>query len=279
MKNFEEFEKAKKLIDDGYYKEAEKILKKLQKQEPTSSLIKYELGHLWIVSGKSPERGEKYLLKLLENDSQAAKSKASLALAKISTLKHDTEKSREYYKNILNSNRDKEKVYALMELAFIEIREENYQKAYELIKEAEKYNVSEVYGVEYYQTKNYVKYKLGMTNLSDDLKSLYFYSQMLDYSEEKAIDHIKNHLNDNEDKRIHSIFADNADIDGLYHDARINIQYLNQSGVHLMDKYVLDHGTPIGTVNGTITSSVLIVAFPNTNDIITMYPACSKKIK
>ena len=46
-----DFLKAKKLMDNGLYLDAEKILKKLHQQSPNSSAIKLELAHLWIISG------------------------------------------------------------------------------------------------------------------------------------------------------------------------------------------------------------------------------------
>lgn len=277
MKNYEEYERAKKLIDEANYKEAEKILKKLHQQEPTSSLLKYELGHLWIISGKDPERGEKYLSKLLDYSNQATQTKAQLDLGKYELSKNNKEKAREYYEQILKSNRNKEKAYALMELVFIEIREENYQKAYELLQEVEKISNDVTSENEFYQTKKYIEYKLGILNNIEELKKSYFYSQMINYDEDKAIDHIKLHLDDKVKDKVHSVFLDSVNVEELYHEARIKIGYLNPNILHFADRYVLKYDSPIGIFGDSYTNNAQIVAFPNTNDIITMYPTYNEK--
>ena len=107
----------------------------------------------------------------------------------------------------------------------------------------------------------------------------YFYSQMIDYNEEKAIEHIKLHLDENDEKQNHSIYTEDVNIEKLYEKAKIKITNINPSRVAILDKYIVECDNIIGKTNGEEVDCLQVITLPNTNNIITMYPTYNLKTR
>ena len=274
MKNRSEFDEARQLMSEEYFVDAIKILKKLQKSEPYNSAIKFELAFAWINSGISLDRGEKYLIKLIENNSRVC-AIASIELARVYLRKKKYIEARELLENILKVP-NKEKKYVYSELLFLNLREENYEEAYKYFLEELSHEWSRQASLQLYA---YLRYKLGKIKDIDKMMEYYFYSQMIDYNEEKAIEHIKLHLDENDEKQNHSIYTEDVNIEKLYEKAKIKITNINPSRVAILDKYIVECDNIIGKTNGEEVDCLQVITLPNTNNIITMYPTYNLKTR
>ena len=267
-----DFLKAKELIDNGLYLDAEKILKKLHQQSPNSSAIKLELAHLWIISGIDVERGKRYLQKLLNYNDNRTLAFANMELGKYELNERKAEKAKEYFEKVLSNTRIKDKYFACLELIFLEIREENYEKAYELYEKLKTMEYYELFKGTLFQLEKYLEYKTNRMENPNSISSLYFFSQMMDYNEDKAIEHIKLHLDENDKKDKHTTYYNDVDVEELYHEARIRIKYINPISMEILDKYILEFNAPIGKINNLETRTARVLTFPNSDEIVTMYP-------
>ena len=267
-----DFLKAKELIDSGLYLDAEKILKKLHQQSPNSSTVKFELAHLWIISGIDVERGKRYLQKLLNYNDNRTLALVNMELGKHELNEKKSEKAKEYFEKVLSNTRIKDKYFACLELIFLEIREENYEKAYELYEKLKTMEYYELFKGTLFQLEKYLEYKTNRMKNPNSISSLYFFSQMMDYNEDKAIEHIKLHLDENDKKDKHTTYYNDVDVEELYHEARIRIKYINPISMEILDKYILEFNAPIGKINNLETRTARVLTFPNSDEIVTMYP-------
>ena len=106
--------------------------------------------------------------------------------------------------------------------------------------------------------------------LGNELKpSNYSERQLVYYSEELAINHIRNHHDI--DYTI-SRFNDNIDIEKLYHYIRKNIDIDKRKIFGLLDKYTIDFPKDMGNDDIRNLRSVSAICLPNTDEILTMYP-------
>lgn len=99
MKNYDEFLKAKELIKQRMYKEAEEILRNLHLLEPEVNVLKFELAKFLTRNKNTLTEGKKL------------------------------------YEELLNTNN---KSYAMLELIFLEINNRHYKQAYSLFNELSK---------------------------------------------------------------------------------------------------------------------------------------------
>ena len=79
-------------------------------------------------------------------------------------------------------------------------------------------------------------------------------------------------MNENNEKLIHTCFYDNIDIHELYDNVSEAISNEKYIGFSPMDKYIIDVGFPISTIDGEETSRLIAITTSNTHDIISMYP-------
>ena len=265
MKNeiYSEFLKAKDLIKKHKLKDAEEKLRTLYKLEPNDLVIKFELAKILIKNNKTKLEGKKLLLELLNTNS---KTYAMLELGKLEVSKGNNDKAREYFEELLNTNN---KIYAVQELIYIEIKENNIIKAYELFEKIVSFNQIELNTKKKLQF--YLKYRLGLIT-KEELPKNYFFSQLINYDEEKFIEHIKSHLDENDNKRLHTQYEKNTNLNIVINDIKMKIQNINPNISTLVDKYLIDYDYDIATINNSLTNRLEVITFSNTKDIITMYP-------
>ena len=272
----ENYVKARELIEEEYYLDAIKILQKLNKKNSSSHSLKFALALAWADSGISIDRAEKYFQKIIKDDGRMADI-SRLELARILLCKKEYPEARENLE-IARKNKKLE-LYALSELVYLAIREEKYEEAYELYKMTEQEN-------DYWtiprkaQIERFLAYKLDKVRNIKFLSDNYFGSQLLDYSEDRAVEHIKLHLDENEEKRLHTTYLEDVDIEKLYEESKTRITSINPSRITVIDKYILDFDNPVGVMKDEEeVDAVAVVTLPNTYDILSIYPTYNSKTR
>lgn len=116
--------------------------------------------------------------------------------------------------------------------------------------------------------------------ISDDEKPKSYYQEMLiNYDKEVAKTHIANHFRDDDTKMVHNVFNTNVSVDYIYNKC---IGMINNRTYHIStgysDQYIFDLGECIGTVDGIPTNYVMVITYPDSSKIITMYPTFGKSL-
>ncbi len=301
MKNYDEFEKAKELIEIGNYKLALKKLKKLHLKEQNDRIIKFELAKLLLLLDEI-EKSRRMFISLLDTESRYF---ALLQLGRLEIFAGNIDKAKEYLNNLLNTS---SRIYAIIELGNIEanngnyttakkyfeslisidentkknaflkllmlnIKYENYEEALTYLNELIKYNDISVNLIKQYQI--YIKNKLNTLETKECIDG-YINNQIVKYNYRTAKEHIKYHLKDNDEKEFHTKFLPDVDIDYLFDLVNIEIRKLKKQNYGIQEKCILDMGYTVGEYNGFETSLIEVVTICNTNNIITMYPVASK---
>ncbi|MBE6160478.1 MAG: tetratricopeptide repeat protein [Lactobacillales bacterium] len=301
MKNYNEFLKAKELIKEEKINEAESILKRLIKFEPEDVFIKFELARLFVKNDKTKEQGKKMLLELIntDNDNYAIIELAKveeqdgnyetskyylskldnnvyqlLELGRVEFKQKNFIKAREYFEKVYNME-CKESIYAVDDLMFLNLVEKRYEDAYEMfhiVKEKKAYDSRELRKVEIF-----LKHKLGLLKVGE-YPNTYFCRQLFNYEEEKTIEHIKLHLDENEYKAEHTTYNKAINIELLFRDIKLLIEDMEPYKCGLSDKYIIDYDYIVGEVDGVETNKIEVATFSNSKDIITMFPIISEEL-
>ena len=286
------------LINKKQYDLALKKISKLYSNEPNNVALKHKLAQILIKTGKNnkarryleslknvPNRGidAKYDLAKLDFDDgyiEAARSgfksllgtRLSLsAICKLGELEEsegNIEEAIKYFKMLKNTSK---RQYAIQNLLPLELHIEHYEECLIYLDELSKSNERDVVMIKLYQF--YIKYKLGKFNNKKNIPSGYLHRQILNYDREKAIEHIKLHLNESDNKDNNSKFYSNISIEELYEKVKENLHLFKVKSYGLTDKYLLDLGYPVGTSNRIETSIIEIAVLCNSCHIISMYPA------
>lgn len=165
------------------------------------------------------------------------------------------------------------KSLALEQLIYLKIRYEKYQEAYQYYQELEKCS-DYVKKKRYVKTKIFLEYKLGILQSENYQEPVhYFINQLLCYSDQIAIKHIKLHLDKDEEKIEHSTYSESVDIDKLYEYVKAKIMNMNPDDYEISDKYNVRCNEIIGkTIENKLTDTLRVVTLPNTKNILSMYP-------
>ena len=228
-------------------------------QDKTYAML--ELGRLEASEGNNSKARE-YFEELLNTQNRTY---AMLELGRLEASEGNNSKARKYFEKLLNAQN---RTYAIIEIIFLDIKNENYLDAYNRFN-SNSFNFSVI---EYEHLKKYLEYKLSKLDLTKCSSNDYFTSQLINYEESLALDHIKKHLDENNQKIKHTTFNENIDLKELFNYARIQIKELSPVKCTYVFKYILDCEQEISFINGTPTRYMGIIAFPHTNNIITMYP-------
>ena len=292
MRNYKQYLVAKELLEQKQYKLALKKFKKLYKSEPDNESIKFEFAKV-LVTFNQIDKAKKYFKSLLKTRMrryamlELAELEATLGnmaeaiqyyehlpqesyvvfkLGRLETYRGNVEKASNYFEQLLNTD---DRVYGILGLLDLNIYCERYETALIFLKELTEYENIDISVIKQYQF--YIEYKLGKINNNTKTNS-YFGNQILNYSKERAIDHIKLHLDENDSKANHSMFSSNVSIEELFALVQNNIKYLKRQINGPCDKYYLDLGYIVGVKDDIETSIIKIITIANTQDIITMYP-------
>ena len=232
-----------------------------------------ELGRLEAIAGNY-EEAKTCFTELIYSENQN-KTYAMLELGKLEASVGNCEKAKEYFVELIQTP---DWIYAIQELLFLAIKEENYEEASQLLNTI--YNANLMEDNQLSNITFYLKYKLNLLTENDkEQNKNYFCLQLLDYNREAAINHIKAHLDENGFKRLHSVFFESTDIENIFPSIEKSISEAIPEQSNFTDKYKVDCDYVIGVNNGVETSCVEVITFPNTKDIITMYPIIDTRKK
>ena len=289
------------MAENGNILEALKRLTKLYKKVPKSNIIKLELAKLLVATNKDREKAKKYYNQLLNTSSypfamlelgklelsygniEKAKNNfrkvsdkkssnlAKLYLGKIEGLEGNYTEAKEMFESILDNENNKLldedviKTRAIFELLHLNTSYEKYEEAFYYLTK-----LIEIVGMtrDTAQYKFYLEYKLGLLNINN---TGYFCEQILCYSNEKALEHIKVRHGQSADEYVNN-FSPTIAIDELFNIAKSNVENLKKRDYGKCDKYLLNLGYIVGKYNGIETSVIKIITLGNTYDVITMYP-------
>lgn len=261
--------------------EIKKAIKKLRKILNTTSNVEALLRMGTIESQRGNLKEAKYYYeKMLEINPEDFM--ALYAISSIEIRRKNYDEAEKIYFKILNltKNMDLEservkknrmKKLALTSLMRLEIKKENYHKAYEYL--AEIASLDFIVPNDINRENLYLKHKLGLLNKEKiDLETLtYFERQTINYSEETAIKHVSFHKEEAENKRKHSIFKEGTDFTELFKIVKEKIKNEEAQNFTISDNYVLIMDEILGTLNGVETNKLKVVTQINTKNIITMY--------
>ena len=236
-----------------------------------------------------------------------------LELAKVSRRNEDIDKAKEYLKIIGESNNNTiENEWIMLEYAKIEELNNNVVNAISILNKLlntmiheialvqlikiyikyEQYELAYKYNNELLKIKNprshfnpkqidtFLKYKLGIENNNEE--NTYFTKQLYSYNKYEVINHISQHLDENDEKIMHSIYCEDINIEKLYEYASKQIQNLEPIVEGINDKYIVRCNKIVGmSLDKQPTDTIKVIVIPNTKDIITMYPisAPNKKLE
>lgn len=299
----QKLDKALNISENGDIVRALKMIKKLYKRHPKSNIIKLRFAETLIATNQNRDKAIKYFHQLLGtnvhslamfnlgevefynyNLEESEKYFSSILMRKVSNfsklylgringLKGNYIEAKNMLESILDSENDKYldesdiKQKAIYELLSLNTSYEKYMDALFWLEQL--FNLDDK-TKELSQYEFYLKYKLGL--LDTNFNYEYFYRQVVCYSSDEAIKHIKmRHVEVCDDDSI-SAFLHNISIEELFILVQNNIEYLQKIGYGKCDKYLLNLGFTIGRSNNIKTSVVKIVTICNTYDVITMYP-------
>lgn len=224
------------------------------------------LGEIYEQLGKKEEARKYYQETITEKKSIVYANKAKLKLGLLAMKEHNLEEAKKWLQQAADENMLSSTV-AYLNLAFIAIREEEYDTCYDIIEKVSNMDINEQLEQTLEKLKLYIDIKTGKKIPNQE--RIYSEEQMINYSEEKAIEHIKESRS-SKDKSIE--FSDSENIEGLFHQAKVAISGITPNINCLSDEYLLSI-PKVGVIDSISTDWLKVVCLPNTQDIITMYPA------
>ena len=243
----------------GKENEAEKSFKELlNTQSRTYALL--ELGRLYESVGKENE-AEKCFKELINIGSSKDRSYAMLELGRLYASNGNEELARKIFLEILTLENNE---YAIKQLIYLDIKNNNLEEILDLLMKLS------IQDKEYYEIKTYVLYKLGKTEQIEAKN--YYTQQLMNYDEYAALEHIKKHLDENENKRLHTVFDSSIDLQQLFEQAKEKIKVINPTAFTIVEKYIICFEETIGISEGEKVKTIEVVTIPHTKNIITMYP-------
>lgn len=166
-------------------------------------------------------------------------------------------------------NIEDEKFSVIMKI-IIAVREQNFEYAKYLVDNYSYDNLDS-------RIRFYVDFMNGKNR--DVKPKSYFEALLINYDKDIVKEHIKQHFKDDDRKVIHNVFNNNVSVDYIYNKC---IGMINNRTYHIStgfsDQYIFDLGEYVGNVNGILTSYVMVVTYPNSNKIITIYPTFGKSL-
>ena len=191
------------------------------------------------------------------------------------------EEAKKYYNMLLNKKSLSSD--ANLKLCYIALRENEYELAMNYLENVSIEDISYDYPLtQKLSTLYYIRKKLNIPRDYDKeyyRTHKYHISQLENYSEEKAKNHILKHIeNDDYEKNKESLFLTNIKVSSLFNEVKDIISPQNLLVSSSTDKYVVSFDKVIGKFYKEETSAVTVVTFPSEPDkILTMYPC--KEIK
>lgn len=174
-----------------------------------------------------------------------------------------------YYKGPQKQKRLEIGITGLVEL---EIKRENYQKAYDYLLSLNGQEDSKLRR----QTIFYLKNKLNLlTEKEKEYHALkYDEKQFLNYDKNKALYHIKMHQKESEDPK-RTLFFEEINIEEIYEIAEEKIKDKAPIKSTLTETYIVELEKEVGILQKKPTNKIYVITEVNTKNIITIYPVPS----
>ena len=272
MKTHESYEKSMELIENGKIKQALMLTRKLLKNNPDNVAFRMQYAKLLTHDEKTRIRGIAIMMKIYHSD---LKYRSLVELGKQAKLDGDYDTARYFFEEMVKTEK-LATIYAVLELINLDLLENKFEEAYKLLQENYTRLMNVVDNKVITNTDFYIRYKLGLLKDDED-KSKYYKRNLIKYSENDVINHIKRHTNSFEGKKIHSQFSENVDIYVLLYNVKKIISDIKPSFSTSVDVYYINYDEIVGRVNDEETTYLEIVTYINTKNILTIYPI-SKEI-
>lgn len=252
----------------GKYDESHGLLNNLIINKKNDNLIKeksaLELGVLY----KNENKYDK-AIKTLRNIKKDELNYAKIELSKLYANQGNHEKAM----GVLNECNLKEDFWVVKSRIYLLNQMGDYEQAFRLLGKLRTMITAENQQTIYNIMKELLVYNhLNKINFSNDT---YSYNQMVNYSKDEALKHIENHLVKKRNKRIHSLFNDNVNIEDKFKEYTNRIDQLHPYDNENYDSYIIEEDDYIGVTGGILTKRVRILTNVNTNEIINAYPCLS----
>lgn len=192
--------------------------------------------------------------------------------AEILYRKGNLEDALSIYENLYEINPQKR---ILLSIIYIFFDLKKYSDALNLIEKFEKHYCDGEEQAVFDQIKIISYIKLEM-DLNFDFHERYATKQLISYSREDAIEHIKTHCYDICGKDIHGVFSENINIDKLYDLVTNNIK--NGKRIYCcgaLEKYIFKYEN-VGTINGEKMDFLNVLVIPETQNIVSMFPGTDR---
>lgn len=102
--------------------------------------------------------------------------------------------------------------------------------------------------------------------------------QIVKYSEQEAIEHIKSHHQMTTNNSTRGNFGPHIDIDNLYYTIRTELSKDDLVNEDAMETYEIDYYGVGYNLENKLVDRVRVVVFPHTRNILTMYPGCKATV-
>ena len=163
--------------------------------------------------------------------------------------------------------------FSKIELFFIYYYLHRYEEALELLPILYETNGKYLSNQSLSITELVIRKNLGLpANFRKGTKSDYIKSQIVDYDEQKAFEHIKKHMIYEKSHQEHSLFNKNIDINYLYECVKNNLKNSvanNDNNLLAVHYFAVPS---IGYDSNSLCNYVKVVVVPSTTDIVAMYP-------
>lgn len=246
----------------------------LTEKEQEGTLLEFGI---FCRNNRKDEEAKKYVEQVYE------KSKNIYALKELGLLEAKQGNIDEaicYIERLLST---KLNIDAMLQLLFLQIRKKDYEQAYgyynDLITNFTD-NVNYIVGYgKLHVIGFYLKRMLHILEEKEITAThSYLEQQIFSYSEKKAMEHIQLHLDENGQKKLHSVYDPSIQLDNLLSSVKKQLSTIHPNSIFdITDIYIIEYDKCIGIRQGIKTNLLKVVTLPNTYDIITMYPTQNKQ--
>ncbi len=264
--NYAALELGRLEVTLGNYDKAKEYFKSLLNTS-NHNYATLELGRLEVTLGNYNQAKQNF--KSLLNTS--SHNYAVLELGRLEVILGNDDNAKQYFKSLLNTSNHN---YALLELFFLYLKQKNYDKLKDICINDLMFITNKT---EYKKRMEFLmKYIVGDKDIYNSKYNGYWYNQYRHYDKTLALEHISNHLTENNEKIVHSVFFSENSISHLYGYIKIKISHLKPIRVTTDDHYEVECPFLVGYSFGKTTNLISVVTTHDTKNIITMYPLPAK---
>lgn len=201
---------------------------------------------------------------------------ALYGLGKIRLERGDTKYSKKVFETISLGNSILQ-FNALISLAYTYVYESDYKGAYEILKTIDENKLDKHQRQEYLNLSYFLRYRLHLMkrdaiNKIKQSKNSHILATLMDKSDRAIIEHIEERRNLDIRQAEGSYFNEDVDIKEMVLKVKEEIMELTPHRNIHADNYYFLCDRDIGYKNYQATNAFVVVTFPGTKDIITMYP-------